>query len=257
MADHFGHSLLSAPDGGSRAYLARIDPRVRVVVAVVFSVLVALADRLGVLLPALVAALLAASVSGLSWPKVVRRLLPLEVIMVVMFAVLPWTTAGTALWQLGPREFSREGLLLAAAIAIKGNTIVLGLLALLGSLDGPTLGHTLSHLRVPDKLTHLLMFTVRYLDVLHHEYLRLRCAMRVRGFRPRIDRHTYRSFGHLVGMLLVRSFDRSERIMAAMLCRGFRGRFYLLDHFHFHRRDLPFAIGSFVFLSALAWIEWT
>ena len=257
MADHPEHSVLAATQPNSRAYLAGVDPRLRVMVAVVFSVLVALADDFNLLIPALVAALVGLGVSGLSWGKVFRRLVPLEAVMAVMFALLPWTTPGTVLWRVGPLEFSREGLLLAAAIAIKGNAIVLGLLALLGNLDGPTLGHTLSHLRVPDKLTHLLMFTVRYLDVLHREYLRLRWAMRVRAFRPRVDRHTYRSFGYLVGMLLVRSFDRSERIMAAMKCRGFRGRFYLLDHFHFHRGDLPFAIGSLVFLSALAWIEWT
>ena len=45
--------------------------------------------------------------------------------------------------------------------------------------------------------------------------------------------HSYRTFGYLVGMLLVRSFDRSERVLAAMKCRGFRGQYWLLDHFSF------------------------
>ena len=110
---------------------------------------------------------------------------------------------------------------------------------------------------MPDKLSHLLLFTVRYLDVLHREYLRMRAAMKVRGFRPRMDRHTYRSYGYLVGMLLVRSFERSERIMAAMKCRGFRGHFYLLDHFAFsRRRDLPFCATSLALLLTVAWLEW-
>ena len=39
----------------------------------------------------------------------------------------------------------------------------------------------------PDKLTHLFLFTVRYLGVLHHEYQRLLSAMRVRAFRPRMS----------------------------------------------------------------------
>ena len=34
----------------------------------------------------------------------------------------------------------------------------------------------------------------------------LRVAMRVRCFRPTMSRHTYRAFGYLVGMLLVREF---------------------------------------------------
>ena len=61
--------------------------------------------------------------------------------------------------------------------------------------------------------------------------------MKMRGFRPRMNWHTYRTYGYLVGMLLVRSLERSERIVAAMKCRGFRGRFYLLDHFAFSSAD--------------------
>jgi cobalt/nickel transport system permease protein len=79
----------------------------------------------------------------------------------------------------------------------------------------------------------------------------------VRGFRPGVNRHTYRSFGYLAGMLLVRSLDRSERIVAAMKCRGFRGRFYLLDHFAFSpARDVPFGIAATLAVLALAWLEW-
>jgi cobalt/nickel transport system permease protein len=126
---------------------------------------------------------------------------------------------------------------------------------LAGTLEASVLGHALSHLHVPDKLTHLLLLTVRYLEVLQREYLRLEAAMRVRGFRPRISRHTYRSYGYLVGMLLVRSLDRSERVLAAMKCRGFRGRFYLLDHFAFSRRDVPFCVASGVVLAGLIVLE--
>jgi cobalt/nickel transport system permease protein len=122
--------------------------------------------------------------------------------------------------------------------------VVLTLVVLLGTMDAVTLGHTLHHLHVPEKLTHLMLFTVRYLDVLNREYLRLRAAMKARGFRPRFNRHTYRSFGYLVGMLLVRSLDRAERIAAAMKCRGFQGHFFLLDHFAFSRRDVPFCLAA-------------
>jgi cobalt/nickel transport system permease protein len=66
--------------------------------------------------------------------------------------------------------------------------------------------------------------------------------MKTRGFRPRLSSHTYRTIGYLVGMLLVRSLDRSERVMAAMKCRGFRGQFYLLDHFAFSRWDIWFSV---------------
>jgi cobalt/nickel transport system permease protein len=187
---------------------------------------------------------------------VLKRLLPLQGLMLFLVVLLPLSTPGTTLWAVGPLAFSDKGLLLAATIVLKGNAIVLLLLVLLGSLDASTLGHALGHLYVPEKLTHLLLLTVRYLDVLQRESLRLRAAMRVRGFRPRVNLHTYRSYGYLVGMMLVRSFDRSERIAAAMKCRGFQGRFYLLDHFAFSRSDAPFAVAASLLLLAMAAWEW-
>jgi cobalt/nickel transport system permease protein len=183
-----------------------------------------------------------------------RRLLPLNVLMLLLIVLLPLTTPGAAIGRVGPWGLSVEGLRLASMVALKGNAVMLICAALLGAVDAVCLGHAMHHLRVPRKLVHLLLFTVRYLHVLHREYVRLRAAMKTRGFRPRMDRHTCRSLGYLVGMLLVRSLDRAERIVAAMKCRGFRGEFFVLDHFIFGRRDVAFsAIVSAIFVVLLMW----
>jgi cobalt/nickel transport system permease protein len=239
------------------SFIDRIDPRVRVLAAGAFVAAAAVANgwlTLGILLAACAAGLLLVDVrSRHLW----RRLVPINAVMLVLLILLPLTTAGQPLARLGPLEFTGEGLRLALLILLKGNAILLALTVLLGSMEMTTLGHTFAHLRVPDKLTHLLLFTVRYVDVLRRENHRLHTAMKMRGFRPRMDRHTYRAYGYLVGMLLVRSLDRAERIVAAMKCRGFRGRFYLLDHFAVApRRDVPFALVCLVVLLAVVWVEW-
>jgi len=249
-------SSTTADVPGVRGWLGRVDPRLRILAAVAASMVVAVADRPGVLGAAVGAAAVAFAFSGLPLRAAVRRLVPLNVLLLLVAAVLPFSTPGESVTRIGPLAASHQGLLLALNVILKGNAVVLVLVALLGSMDATTLGHAMSHLRVPEKLTHLLLFTVRYLDVLKRESQRLRWAMRVRAFRPRMDRHTYRTYGYLVGMLLVRSFDRSERIVAAMKCRGFRGRFYLLDHFHYSWGDLPFAIVAATVLGALLCAEW-
>jgi cobalt/nickel transport system permease protein len=248
------HSASRAPGGPS--LIDRVDPRARILTAVGFSVVVALlANHFAALAAALVVAVLGAVLGRLRPAAVLRRLAPFNLFILLLVVILPISTEGPPLFSLGRVPFSQGGFLLAAEIALKGNAIILALMVLLGTLEISVLGHALSHLRVPDKLTHLLLFTVRYLDVLHREYLRLAAAMKVRAFQPRMSRHTYRTYGYLVGMLLVRSLDRSERIVAAMKCRGFRGRFYLLDHFAFSGRDVPFCIVSLVILLALILLE--
>jgi cobalt/nickel transport system permease protein len=97
---------------------------------------------------------------------------------------------------------------------------------------------------------------VRYIEVVHREYHRLRNAMRLRGFRARCNRHTFRSLGYLIGMLVVRSLDRAHRIVEAMRCRGFRGRFYLLARFRVGAADILFAAIIAAGIALLGWMEW-
>ncbi len=247
----------TAGDFQPARYLDRVDPRARVLLAFGLVVLVAVAGRFATLGAGLAVALLCAALSGNPRRMVLRRLVALNAVLLLVGVLLPLTTEGTPAFHLGAWPYTREGLRTAAAVVLKGNGIVLVSVGLLGTLPSATLGHVLSHFRVPDKLVHLTVFTVRYLDVFRREYARLRGAMRVRGFRPGANRHTYRSFGYLAGMMLVRSLDRSERIVAAMKCRGFRDRFYLLDHFAFSAaRDVPFGIAAALVVFALAWLEW-
>ncbi len=127
--------------------------------------------------------------------------------------------------SVGPVAIYREGVISALAITLKSNAIILTMIVLLGTSPVFTLVHALSHLGVPDKLVHLFFFCFRYVHVIHEEFHALATAAKVRGFRPGTNRHTYRTHAYLVGMLLVRSFDRSARIVAAMKCRGFKGKF--------------------------------
>jgi cobalt/nickel transport system permease protein len=170
-----------------------------------------------------------------------RRLVAVNAFVLLTVALLPFSTPGRALAHVGSLSYTLEGLVLGARIAARTNAIVLVVTVLLSTVEITRLGHAMSHFRIPSKLIHLMLMTVRYVDLLHHEYHRLATAMKVRGFRPRATLHSYRSLGNLVGMLLVRSFDRSQRIVAAMKCRGFNGRFYVLDHFRFAARDAAFA----------------
>jgi cobalt/nickel transport system permease protein len=221
----------------------------------VFCVVDTLAARLTTLALALAIAAVPAALAGITPRATLRRLAPLNLFMLLVVMIVPLGTGGTPLVTVGGLEYSQEGLRLAGAVVLKGNAIVLAILALVGTMDVIVLGHALHHLGVPEKLIHVMLFSVRYFDVLRREYHRLAGAMKVRAFRPRMDRHTYRTYGYLVGMLLVRSLERSERIVAAMKCRGFRGRFYLLEHFAFSRRDAWFAVAAAALGTVLAWAE--
>src|SRR5262249_17579757 len=96
--------------------------------------------------------------------------------------------------------------------------------------------------KVPGLLIRLILLSYRYVFVLADEFARLRIALRVRGYRNRANRHSYRTVGHVTGTLLVRSQERAERVEQAMRCRGFDGRFRSLAVFRTTVGDVVFFI---------------
>ncbi|MCB2101917.1 MAG: cobalt ECF transporter T component CbiQ [Rhodobacterales bacterium] len=247
-----GHAAAGGAAGaGPRA----LDPRARIVAVVSFAVTVVALTTFGALGAALGLALGAMAWARLPAGPTLKRVAVMDGFIVLMILMLPFTVPGQPLFTLWGLTASLDGVLRALEIALKANAIVLMMLALAGTMDAVTLGHALSRLGLPDGLVHLLLFTVRYIAVLGDEYGRLRTAMRARAFRPRNSHHTYRAFGYLVGMLLVRALERSERILEAMKCRGFDGRLHLLDALRFRRADALFAGLWGLTLAALAWIE--
>lgn len=244
--------LLSQGDAG---WVSGRDPRLRILCALAFALTTV---SLTTLSAATTAALLAASLTltaGIRPAMLGRRLLALEGFILILLVTLPFTTPGTAILRIGPLSASAEGIRLAALILLKSNAVVLGLLALVGTLEAVTLGHALARLGMPEKLAHLFLMTVRQIHLMQAELARLRQAMRARAFVPRSDWHTWRSYGWLVGMLLVRSLDRAQRILAAMRCRGFDGRLYLLDSTVWERRDTIAAFGCAALLGGLLLLD--
>jgi len=258
MSHLFGHDQpLSVQGGGQRSssFVGSFDPRVRVVAAGLFSVMVVSLHQIEFALAAFSVAVATMFMTDLPLRLTLKRMAAMDGFIIVMLVMLPFTTPGTAMFTVLGAEASKEGLQHAVLIGIRANAVVLMMLSLLAGLTPVGLGHTLYRLRCPAALVHLMMFTVRYISVLHDEYHRLRMAMKLRGFKARNSIHTYRSLGYLFGMLLVRSLERAERVLEAMKCRGFSGHFPMIDHLVFRQRDALFGAGFLMLVSVLVILD--
>ncbi len=247
--------LSSSPFTEGNSFIHRRDPRVKILIALLFSLLFATTGHFLVLKIGFATALIMVWFTQLPRRPLLQRLLTLNLFNLLIFLVLPLNISGVG-WQFGALHVSELGLQQAIEITLKTNTILLWLTILLSTIETVILAHALHDFRIPDKLILLLLFTLRYIEVLYREYSRLRQAMLIRAFRPQMNRHTYRSIAYLIGMLLIKSFDRSERMMAAMKCRGFHGKFFLLHDFHLNDADLSFGalmLGGGLGLVGIAW----
>ena len=235
----------------------RLDPRVRTVVAGAFSIVVATSDRFVALVPAIMIAFSFLLLARLSFIRVITRLLMVNGLILLLWFFLPFTSEGEPLFIIGPLRGTKEGIVYSTAITIKSNAIIMTLMGFIATMPIFTLGQAMRSLRMPHKIVHLISFAYRYIHVIHGEYARLINAMKIRGFYPRNNLHTYKTYAYLVGMLLVKSYDRARRVQAAMLCRGFRGSFYDLSEFFMKTSDRLALVLLLLVTICIGLLEWT
>jgi cobalt/nickel transport system permease protein len=243
-------SALPCPD----SVIRRLDVRWKLAGVLLVTLAAACLRHLGPALAALGIAGLLATLSRLPgrWylARVGAMVLLLSPFVVSLPLLLHDRAATVTLGSVGiPYGLGVAVLLTAKALSVL--TLMLVLLAT-APLDATLkAGHAL---RIPGLLVQLSLLSYRYLFVIAAELRRLRVALRVRGYRNRATRHSYRTVGHVAGTLLVRSMERSERVGQAMRCRGFDGRFRSLTSFHTQPRDvLAFALLTATATGLLMW----
>lgn len=202
--------------------LHRTDARAKLLVTVVFLVtmLSVPLSRLPELLLFFVFPIFTCAMGGLRYGPIFRRSL----------VVLPFVAFIGVFNLFYDREpVFRVGALVVTAgwisflsIILRGLLSVQALLVLIGSTGYYRLCRSLQQLGVPAVFTTQLLFVYRYLFVLIEEAAAMQQARDARSF----GRKSYplKVWGTLVGQLLIRTFDRAERISRAMLARGFTGR---------------------------------
>ncbi len=234
----------------------RLDPRLKIIFATVYSFIIALSDRFPTLFAALALSFLLIGLARLNLQEVLRKVVLVNGLILLFWVVLPLTFTGEPLFYLGPLAVTREGILLSAKITIKSNAILLFFIALIATTSIATLGYALNRLRIPEKIVHLLLLTYRYTFVIEQEYARLIRAAKIRGFRAGNNMHTYRTYAYLIGMLLVKATARAERVHQAMVCRGFKGKFYCLHEFSFSRPEKIWSALMSIAIIGLGIVEW-
>jgi cobalt/nickel transport system permease protein len=158
-----------------------------------------------------------------------KRMFTVNIFVLLLWVTLPLSAGGQEITEFGPLALSSKGIALALLVTLKSNGIVLILTALAGTSSIPAIGHGLERLRLPHKFILLLLTTYRYLGVIEQEYTRLQRSAELRCFSASTNLHTYRTYGYLIGMTLIHSYNSSKRIHQAMLMRGFQGKFPLLE----------------------------
>jgi len=245
--------------------IADLDPRSKILLACGFILTLSLLPSGEFVLYAfLLLVLYAVSfLSDVSLSHLLRRsiiAIPFALAAITLLITVPGKTVVT--FPLLGLEISVEGTVRFFSVVMKSWISVQAAILLVTLTDFGDMIWGLQALRVPAILISIANFSYRYLGVLSGETARLRTAREARSavqpggkpgggvlWRARVT-------GWMVGSLMMRSMERSERVYNAMLARGFSGEVKTLKHFQLGTLDYwSFALAallfSAVFLAAL------
>ncbi|KPK47966.1 MAG: hypothetical protein AMJ77_01470 [Dehalococcoidia bacterium SM23_28_2] len=202
----------------------------------------------------LLAAPLAVAVAASRLPVLlILRRSALALPFIVVAVPLLFTKEGDALFTLPPFGWtaSEEGLLAVLTILTKSWLSVVAVILLTATTPAVELLRAMRALAVPRILVATVSFMYRYLFVIAEEAQRLLRARDCRSAELE-DRKCgggvrWRAgiLGHMVGSLFVRSYERGERVYAAMQARGYDGEVRFLE-------DRPWRLAGIVVAIALA-----
>lgn len=231
--------------------LQRWDPRVKIASLAVFVLGVALIKSLPIAAAALMSAVILVYFASLPAKFVAQGVKWVSVFLIPFLLIMPLSYPGDVSFHVLGLPFAWEGFRLALVIMVKALAIVLVTYAMFGSSRFDISMIALQRLKCPKVIVQMLLFTYRYVFVFLAEMRRMDTAMRSRGFIKRPDRRTLQVMGDFVGTLLVRSFERTERIYKAMLSKGYQGEFHTLTLFAATSKDFFKALLVFALIFLL------
>lgn len=200
----------------------RIHPLAKLAVTVGFLLAVISYDKYEIsnLIPFLFYPILLIILSEISAVPIIKRILMVEPFIIMLGIFNPLFDRQTVI--IGSLNIS-AGWMAFLSIIIKSSLTVAAVILLLATTGMEKLAVTLRMLRIPKIFVLQLLLTYRYISLLAEEVGRLLRAHALRtpgrkGVAPA-------AWGSLAGGLLLRSFDRAQRVYQAMCLRGFDGEY--------------------------------
>ena len=221
-----GHAHRLYVPGASPVH--RLPPQCKLVAVLAFVLLVVATPRERIWAFGVYALLLAAVTAAARIPfGTVARRIVIEVPFVAFAFLMPFVANGEKVAVLGLR-LSESGLWGAWNILAKGTLGVVASILLAATTEPRLLLLGIERLRMPQLITQIATFMLRYGDVVAAELGRMRVARASRGFEARDIRATG-VLAKSVGALFLRSYERGERVHLAMVSRGYEGRMPVVD----------------------------
>ncbi len=211
---------------GGRSHLHRWTPRLKLLSLVLLMFAFAAVKHLSLVIPMLGVTAVLYALSGLPLSFLLKRLRYPGLFILTVVLVLPFGSGETVLAHWGPLALRQEGLMTMVLVVARFVSILTLGFILLGTTPFLTLLRAMRSFGLPTVLADMTLLTYRYLFETADMLSTMQRSMHLRGFGHRkrwfrLEGSTLSQLSGLLGTLLIRSYERSERVYKAMQLRGY------------------------------------
>ncbi|MCU0666704.1 MAG: cobalt ECF transporter T component CbiQ [Candidatus Omnitrophica bacterium] len=221
------------------SFLHRLDPRAKLIATLAFIITVISFDKYALwqLMPFFIYPVFLISLGGLPAGYLLNRVL-LLLPFAVFIGIFNPIVDTKVFMQLGPIGVS-AGWVSFLSIIMRFILTASAAFILISLTGFNAICNALAKLGLPRVFVQQLLFLYRYIFVLIDQVSGMIRAASFRSFKR--DLMSLEISGPFLGNLLLRTFQRAERIYLAMCCRGFDGNMHVM-------RSMKFGIDGFIFL---------
>jgi cobalt/nickel transport system permease protein len=201
------------------AWMRRVQPGTRLIIALAGTFLIAALDQHGPLAAVALAATVLLLSRGVSWRWICKHLLGLASLLLFFALPLAWLGPGEATGPLGTRP---GGIRLGLSIALKAGAILIWNWAWLLGIGSRLWRQGARQVHLPNQLAEVGWLMGASIGIVRKELRQMRLALRLRGGRISANQRGYHLLSNLLGMILWRSSGHADKISVAkgLRCEG-------------------------------------
>ncbi|MCR6544054.1 cobalt ECF transporter T component CbiQ [Dehalobacterium formicoaceticum] len=233
---------------GKETVLHRIHPLIKLLTTVFYLVVVVSFDKYEIvgLLPLIVFPVLVITLAELPFRPILKRML-LAAPFVLGIGILN-PVFDHQVFVIGGLTLSR-GWITFLSVFLKCLLTVSAALLLIATTGMDKLASALRMLKIPRLFVLQLLMTYRYISVLMEEVSLIWRAYSLRA--PRQKGINRKVWGPLIGQLILRTYERAQRVYQAMCLRGFSGEYNTGKQVRIRVWDLAYLISWSLFFAVV------
>ena len=156
--------------------------------------------------------------------KTYLKRLTIDIPFILFALFLPFLSSGNndVVMTILSFDVYRTGLLEMLAILFKATSGVSLGIVLTATTTNIEIIYGLQKLKLPSIIIAIMSFSIRYIDVFIDEFKRVKISMQSRGYFEKGIKNLI-PIAYASGAMLIRGYERGERVYLSMVSRGFNG----------------------------------